>query len=432
MNLIEPGYETQLINSGSDTRGTMTFGSLFSGIGGIDIGLERVGFEPLWQCEVNKFCRKLLTKRWPDIKLYGDIKDIDEKTPRPDVLCGGFPCQDISTANTKGKGLDGSKSGLWFEFYRVIRILRPRYVLVENVANLVNKGLDRILQGLAEIGYDAEWQVLSAAQFGAWHLRRRIFIVAYTNSFDGQVSDETQFDMEWADCGVQREWNESSGSSQRRRSAITPTDPSELQRNGRCNNYGFSSQSKEISEFGDSGGENAATDPTSQQLRRQDYSPGREVARTHRSGEWREKNASSTGDCCQETSAHTNGLFTGGTSQPLRSREGRMGSGFGDNGQHVRKPPKAMADPHGPGREKQRRPFSIFPEQFASERYSWWKAEPGICRVYDGIPNRLDRLRSLGNAVVPQVAEYVGRLIMDHHRRVCDCSGCGDCSHEPY
>jgi DNA (cytosine-5)-methyltransferase 1 len=374
----------------------MTFGSLFSGIGGIDIGLERVGFQPLWQCEVNKFCRELLSKRWPDIKLYGDIKDIDEKTPRTDVLCGGFPCQDISTANTKGKGLDGSKSGLWFEFYRVIRILRPRYVLVENVANLVNKGLDRILQGLAEIGYDAEWQVLSAAQFGAWHLRRRIFIVAYTNSFDGQVSDETQFGLEWADCGVQREWNQSSGSSQRRRSTITPTDP------------------------------------TSQQLRRQNYSSGCEVAGTYLSGEWGEKNASSTGDCCQETSAHTNCVFTGGTSQPLRPREGGMGSGFGDNRQYVRNPPKAMAYPDGSGREKQRRSFTIFPEQFASERYSWWKAEPGICRVYDGIPNRLDRLRSLGNAVVPQVAEYVGRLIMDHHRRGCDCSGCGHCSQEPY
>ena len=400
----------------------MTFGSLFSGIGGIDIGLERVGFQPLWQCEINKFCRDLLTKRWPDLKLYGDIEDIDEKTPRPDVLCGGFPCQDISTANTKGKGLDGAKSGLWFEFYRVIRILRPRYVLVENVANLVNKGLDRILQGLAEIGYDAEWQVLSAAQFGAWHLRRRIFIVAYTNSFDGQVSGETKFDLDWTDYGVQREWNESPDSSQRRRSTITPTDPQELQRYGRSNNHGFSSQSREISEFGDSGGENAASDSTSQQHRRQNHSSGCEVARAHSSGEWGEKDAGSPGDCGEKTSAHTNCVFAGGTSQPVRPREGGMGFGFGGNGQYVRNPSEAMVDSDGSRYEKHGRSFTIFPEQFASERYSWWKAEPGICRVHDGIPNRVDRLRSLGNAVVPQVAEYVGRLIMDHHRRGCERS----------
>ncbi len=421
MSRIEPSQETQLIKSESE-RGTMTFGSLFSGIGGIDIGLERVGFQPLWQCEINKFCRDLLTKRWPDLKLYGDIEDIDEKTPRPDVLCGGFPCQDISTANTKGKGLDGAKSGLWFEFYRVIRILRPRYVLVENVANLVNKGLDRILQGLAEIGYDAEWQVLSAAQFGAWHLRRRIFIVAYTNSFDGQVSGETEFDLEWSDCGVQTEWNESSDSSQRRRSTITPTDPPELQRYGRFNNNRFSSQYKEISEFGDSGGENAASDSTSQQHRRQNHSSGCEVARAHSSGEWGEKDAGSPGDCGEKTSAHTNCVFAGGTSQPLRPREGGMGSGFGGNGQYVRNPSEAMVDSDGSRYEKHGRSLSVFPEQFASERYSWWKAEPGICRVHDGIPNRVDRLRSLGNAVVPQVAEYVGRLIMDHHRRGCERS----------
>jgi DNA (cytosine-5)-methyltransferase 1 len=418
------------IKTGGDH--SITFGSLFSGIGGIDLGLEMVGMKPLWQCEINKFCRELLSKRWPDLKLYGDIGDIDEKTPRPDVLCGGFPCQDISTANTKGKGLDGSKSGLWFEFYRVIRILRPRYVLVENVANLVNKGLDRILQGLAEIGYDAEWQVLSAAQFGAWHLRRRIFIVAYTNSFDGQGSGETEFELEWTDYGVQREWNKSSDSSQRRRPETTLADPSELQRNGCCNNHGFSSQSKEISESGDSGGENAASDSTNQQYRRQNHSSGCEVARAHSSGEWGEENASSPGDCGEKTSSYTNCVFAGGTSQPLRPREGRMGSGFGGNRQYVRNSPVSMGYPDGSGHERQRRSFTMFPEQFASERYSWWKAEPGICRVHDGIPNRVDRLRSLGNAVVPEVAEYLGELIVNHSRRVFESIKQDTHSYEPY
>jgi len=373
----------------------MTFGSLFSGIGGIDIGLERSGLQPLWQCEINKFCRELLKKRWPNVKLYGDIRDIDEKTPRPNVLCGGFPCQDISTANTKGKGLDGSKSGLWFEFYRVIRLLRPRYVLVENVANLVNKGLDRILEGLAQIGYDAEWQVLSAAQFGAWHLRRRIFIVAYTNSVDGEISGEAEFDLEGIDNGVQTGWNQSSGSSQRCGPTITPTDPAELQRNGRHNNTGLSAQSEEISEFGDGGGENATTNSKRNSARLEKHRCG---------GQERQ---------CSDISESTNLRQNNGTARSARLRTVREDVVSPDDTRHTK-----------------RRPVKVFPEQFASERYSWWEAKPGICRVYDGIPNRVDRLKSLGNAVVPQVAEYLGKLILNHSRREVESSGQGAHSHE--
>ena len=122
----------------------------------------------------------------------------------------------------------------------------------------------------------------------------------------------------------------------------------------------------------------------------------------------------------------------GGTNQTLCGREVGMGLGFGGNRQYVRNPPKAMADPDGSRCEKQRRTLTVFPEQFASKHFSWWEAKPGICRVYDGIPNRVDRLKSLGNAVVPQVAEYLGKLILNHSRRACEASGQDAHSYESY
>lgn len=159
----------------------LTVGSLFSGIGGFELGLERTGgFETKWQCEIDPFCLKVLAKHWPDIKRFTDIKKMgmEEEIPYADVICGGFPCQDISCAG-KGAGIHAARSGLWWEMLRIIRLVRPRYVLVENVAALLNRGLDEVLGSLAESGYDAEWQMLSASMFGASHQRERFFLIAY-------------------------------------------------------------------------------------------------------------------------------------------------------------------------------------------------------------------------------------------------------------
>ena len=164
----------------------LAFGSLFSGIGGIDLGLERAGMKAIWMCEIEPYARKVLAKHWPDIPIYEDVRTIDETVERPDVLCGGFPCQDVSFAGKRAGLNEGTRTGLWIEFARIIRILRPQYVLLENVPGLLSLGFGRVLGDLAEIGYDAEWQVLSAAQFGAWHIRRRVFIIAYPNLSTGQ------------------------------------------------------------------------------------------------------------------------------------------------------------------------------------------------------------------------------------------------------
>ena len=159
----------------------MTIGSLFSGIGGLEMGLEMCGLGPVrWQAERDPYASAVLAKHWPTVKRYSDVRDIDEKAERVDVICGGFPCQDISNAG-KRAGLDGSRSGLWVEFARVIRDLRPRLVFVENVAALADRGLDRVIGTLSALGFDAEWEVFSALEVGAPHTRERLFILAYAN-----------------------------------------------------------------------------------------------------------------------------------------------------------------------------------------------------------------------------------------------------------
>ena len=163
----------------------ITIGSCFAGIGGFELGLERgiPNSKTVWQIEQNKYCQTILQKHWPDATIYDDIREIDyEKIQPVDIICGGFPCQDISAAGS-GKGIEhGDRSGLWQQMYRLINHLQPRVAVLENVPALLwkNRGMHIVLQDLASIGYDAEWCTISARQFGAPHLRKRVFVVAYT------------------------------------------------------------------------------------------------------------------------------------------------------------------------------------------------------------------------------------------------------------
>lgn len=154
---------------------------LFSGIGGFSLGLERTGgFETVAFCEIDAGARKVLEKNWPNVPIFHDITKLTagELHGAIDVICGGFPCQDISWAG-KRAGLTGERSGLWFEYRRLIAAFRPRYAIIENSAALASGGLEQILQSLDEIGYDAEWSSVSACALGFPHMRRRMFIVAY-------------------------------------------------------------------------------------------------------------------------------------------------------------------------------------------------------------------------------------------------------------
>lgn len=156
---------------------------LFSGIGGFSLGLERTGgFQTIAFCEIDPFCRKVLAKHWPTVPCFEDIKTLDkeelDKIGRIDVICGGFPCQDISCAG-KGVGIHAERSGLWWEMLRIVRLVRPRYMFAENVSALLIRGIDEVLGSLSEIGYDAEWQILRASNTGLPHERERVFIIAY-------------------------------------------------------------------------------------------------------------------------------------------------------------------------------------------------------------------------------------------------------------
>jgi len=174
---------------------------LFSGIGGFALGAYLAGFraENHFYSEIDNFCIELYKKRFTDSIYLGDIKNIDcdelkRKYHGEWVITGGFPCQDISIAG-KGAGLDGERSGLWFEMWRIIRELRPKFIIAENVSAITFRGLARVLSSLAEIGYSAEWQSIRASDFGAPHKRERIWIVAYanTNSIDGSKLGEQYF-----------------------------------------------------------------------------------------------------------------------------------------------------------------------------------------------------------------------------------------------
>lgn len=162
----------------------LTYGSLFSGVGGFDLGFDRAGFRCAWQVEKDDKARAVLTKHWPDVPKYEDVRNVGKQNlATVDVIVGGFPCQDISEANPAGRGLSGERSGLWGEYARIIREIQPRWVVIENVRKLlsINNGRDfaRVLRDLAGVGYDAEWSIISACSMGAPHMRQRVFIVAY-------------------------------------------------------------------------------------------------------------------------------------------------------------------------------------------------------------------------------------------------------------
>jgi DNA (cytosine-5)-methyltransferase 1 len=162
----------------------VTIGSLFSGIGGLDLAMEWAGFGPtVFQVEIDPWCRAVLAKHWPQAERYDDVRELSGAAlPLADVWCGGFPCQDISGANPHGRGLDGERSGLWFEFRRLLEEARdagkqPRGVVVENVGRLARRGLDVVADGLCGLGYEVEVSRVLAADVGAPHLRERCFLV---------------------------------------------------------------------------------------------------------------------------------------------------------------------------------------------------------------------------------------------------------------
>jgi DNA (cytosine-5)-methyltransferase 1 len=151
---------------------------LFSGIGGFSLGLERAGMTTVAFCENDPFCRQVLAKHWPGVPILEDVTTAE--FPAADVVCGGFPCQDLSSAGSRA-GLSGERSGLYRELVRAFRVVRPTHAIMENVADLLHLGLGTVLGDVAESGFDAEWDCVPARALGAPHERDRIWIVAHAN-----------------------------------------------------------------------------------------------------------------------------------------------------------------------------------------------------------------------------------------------------------
>jgi DNA (cytosine-5)-methyltransferase 1 len=356
-----------------------TFGSLFAGIGGIDLGLERAGWRGRWQVEYEPFCQRVLAKHWPDVTRYGDIHDVDWDTvERVDLVAGGFPCQPISTAGRQRAQEDAR--WLWPEFARCLRALRPRYVLVENVANLlgVNDGsaFGEVLGDLATLGYDAEWDCIPAYSVGAPHIRDRLWIVGTEQS--GAVADP--------------------GSSGR------PLKPA--LRAGR-NDVGWSRATVEYADSLGQGWSSPMGSPNLAGVRQGNAGPepdgasARTVPDTDGLGREGKRSGglSANGDPSRGYDADRCG---GASADADRSRDADLAIASGER----------LQEPRRVGRAE-RPAKSVAGSADHVVDAGWWSAEPDVGRVAHGVPARVDRLRALGNAVVPQVVEFIGRRILE-------------------
>ena len=190
----------------------------FAGIGGFSYAAEKLigGFETTQFIEINPFCQKVLKKHWPHVPIHDDIKTFTAYPGQYDVITGGFPCQDLSVAGQRRGITKESRSGLFYELIRVIRLVRPKFVVMENVAAILNNGLDIVLGELSQAGYDAEWSIISASSLGAAHRRSRWWCVAYTNDYGSSSSsiNEVHDKTDSSSQERQNQVSESSGSSE--------------------------------------------------------------------------------------------------------------------------------------------------------------------------------------------------------------------------
>ena len=316
---------------------------LFSGIGGFALAASWVWGDDLdlqGFCEIDSYCQKVLKKNFPDVPIYSDITELQpEWFDDIDLLTGGFPCQDISVAG-KGEGIEGERSGLWFEMLRLISGIRPRYALIENVPMLIHRGLGRVICDLASIGYGAEWQIISAADLGAPHLRKRIWIVAYPKR----------------NGGVQQKGGDLRPS---RRESIRENIDSV------CSNIPTTSQ--------------AVAYPG--HLRRRHHVGGDVELRGRQQAETAQRSASQP--------------EIAGSSQ--ESEVVAYATEFGSSGSGQSQHPGHQT-PSGKGETVN------FIDECIGDI---WSTEPDLGRVADGVPHRVDRLRGLGNAIVPQCAALI-------------------------
>lgn len=306
--------------------------------------------------ELDPFCQHVLRQHWPDVPIHGDVRTFHAAAGFADVICGGFPCQDISVAG-KGAGLAGERSGLWTEYARLIGEVRPRYVIVENVSVLRARGLERVLGDLATLRYDAEWHCIPASAVGAPHIRDRIWVVAYPGR--DELWDEQQ-------------------RSKGRRDNVPNCRQAESRHNGEAEPL-------------------ADADGSERRQERQTCDADREQLLC----QWEESPARPTSR--SKTLADSYSQRQLRQSRPLIE----IWRWLGDCGSEV-------SDSYVAGLEGCEPSIRTRQEDAELGNARWWATEPDVGRMAHGVPARVDRLRSLGNAVVPQIPEIIGRAIMRH------------------
>lgn len=402
----------------------MRIGSLFSGIGGLELGLEWAGVgHVVWQVERDPFARSVLARHWPDAdRSVEDVTIAGAANLAPvDLICGGFPCQDISTAG-KGAGLAGERSGLWFEYLRIVRELRPRFVVVENVAALLGRGLDTVLGGLAEAGYDAEWFCLRASDVGAPHRRERLFVVAHRVG-DGRFQCELEPDAGNVGGGLRAP--RETGATQ----AVRFAGCCDAERIGADGNAqplahpvrlaaerwrGAGDVACATAQVEADGERRRASRDAAVDCREAVADADEHGCESERRGRLLDGERQALGcdadGCSGENVGHTAVKLGRRSAGSAGSAGDARGAGCGARAIDMRRPePRMGGAPHGLPRRVDRWPAG------PGEPQHEWEAP----RVAQGVPNRAARLKALGNAVVPQVAEVVGRVVLEilgrHH-----------------
>ncbi len=345
----------------------MRFIELFAGIGGFRLGLERAGHTCVWANEIDPYACKVYRKNWPDGTLHeGDIRTIDPAgLPDYDLLVGGFPCQPVSLAGRRKAQEDAR--WLWPEIFRIVRATRPERILLENVPGLLSAGLGDVLRDLASVGYDAEWDCVSAAAVGAPHLRYRIFIVAYPQGVGRRerIPESEILGRQTILIGQSPSMGDADrsglGGQPRRRPWQEPANGHPQLEEGPM---GHAMRGRRNGKQGD----------------KRQGSPKRGRA-------WKasEALAHANGAGCQERCG----------SEPMEKKQRSIERG----GQALAYAQSIRGGAglcrQGPRQERQ------------SLDRCWWEFEPDVGRVAHGVPSRVDRLKCLGNAVVPQVIEAV-------------------------
>jgi len=366
----------------------MKVGSLFSGIGGFDLGLERAGFEIIWQVEIDPFCNKVLAKHWPNVKRFLDVKTVGSKELEPvDLVCGGFPCQPYSCAG-KRMGAEDDRA-LWPEMLRIIQEVRPRWVIGENVAGFVNMGLDNSISDLEREGYAVQAFIIPACAVNAPHRRDRVWIVACNvkNSISGRNRGRCDGSAARCECSLQTEGPDCH--------ATDTTNPG----------------IKNVRERENSVFQNA--DVTNSQSRQDNQRNGRSLDAPERSGECSDS-AVSVGDKYVADTEKSKCELSG------NSRSGR--EGFTDVCFDAPDPELVYGENSRSGRDAE-----ILREASGNGNGSdghdwsepWIEAAQRFCKLDDGLStrlagrNRVAKLKALGNAVVPQIVEIIGRAIME-------------------